>query len=190
MKLDITINFKNGYSAITKADKRSKGEKGDCVVRAVMNAFEIPYNGAHRFVANKFNRKRRKGVTGTASKLMSMVNNEIANLNGKKIVHIGSHPDHGRSYKGKTKILLNKQYPIIKKSFDESGEEVKENTFAGFTVGKFIQQHQKGTFLILVAKHALAVKDGVMLDNGDHNDDLLRLQRRDQRRCQEIFQIK
>jgi|TARA_R100000234_G_C4924294_1_gene145595 hypothetical protein len=190
MKLDITINFKNGYSAITDADNRAKGEKGDCVVRAVMNAFEIPYNGAHRFVANKFNRKRRKGVSGTAMKFMSMVNNEIANLNGKKVVHLGSHPKHHRSYKGKTKILLNKQYPIIKKSIDESGELVIENTFAGFTVGKFIQQHQKGTFLILVAGHALAVKDGVMLDNGNHNDDLLRLQRRDQRRCQEIFQIK
>ena len=187
MKLDVTINFKNGYEAITKADTKAKGEKGDCVVRAVMNAFEIPYNGAHKFVANQFDRQHRKGVKGTASKLMRMVDRKIPNLNGKKIVHLGSHPKSGR---GGSNVLLNKQYPIIKKSIDASGEEVKENTFAGFTVGKFIQQHQTGTFLILVAKHALAVKDGVMLDNGNHDDDLLRLQRRDQRRCEEIFQIK
>jgi len=187
MKLDITINFKNGYSAITDADNRAKGEKGDCVVRAVMNAFEIPYNGAHRFVAKQFDRQPKRGTKATASKLLSMIDRKIPNLNGKKVVHLGSHPKSGR---GGSNVLLNKQYPIIKKSIDESGEEVKENTFAGFTVGKFIQQHQTGTFLILVANHALAVKDGVMLDNGNHDDDLLKLQRRDQRRCEEIFQIK
>jgi hypothetical protein len=86
--------------------------------------------------------------------------------------------------------LLNPLYPIIKKELDESGEEVKVSTFAGYTIGKFIQQHQTGTFLVLVAGHALAVQDGVMIDNGNYNDDLLILQRRDQRRCQHIFQVK
>jgi hypothetical protein len=186
MKLDVTINFKNGYEAITKADTKAKGEKGDCVVRAVMNAFEIPYNGAHKFVAKQFDRQHRKGVKGTASKLMRMVDQKIPNLNGKTIEHIGSHPKSGRCGNN---ILLNMQYPIYKETIVD-GELIKEKTYAGYTVGKFIQQHQTGTFLILVSKHALTIKDGVMLDNVNHNDDLLIKQRRDQRRCEEIFQVK
>ncbi len=84
--------------------------------------------------------------------------------------------------------LLNTQYPIFKRS-RLNGETIIEKTFAGYTVGKFIQQHQVGTYIILVAKHALAVKDGVMIDNGDQNDALLQNQLRDQRRCMEIFEI-
>ena len=39
MKLDIKINFKNGYDAITDNDTKADGERNDCVVRALMNAF-------------------------------------------------------------------------------------------------------------------------------------------------------
>ena len=186
MKLDVTIGFKNGYDAITANDSRATGETNDCVVRAFMNAFDVPYNGAHRFVSKHFGRERRKGTHDTAGKLMKMTTKLLPNLNGKEVIHLGSHPSKGRTG---TKQLLNTQYPIYKKTIVD-GELIKEKTYAGYTVGKFIQQHQKGTFLLLVSKHALTVKDGVMLDNADHNDSLLINQRRDQRRCKEIFQVK
>tara|TARA_R100000951_G_scaffold92694_1_gene81158 strand:- start:550 stop:1110 length:561 start_codon:yes stop_codon:yes gene_type:complete len=186
MKLDVTIDFKNGYDAITSNDSRATGEKNDCVVRAFMNAFDVPYNGAHRFVSKHFGRERRKGTSNTAGKLMKMTTKLLPNLNGKKVVHLGSHPSKGRTYR---KQLLNTQYPIYKETIVD-GELIKEKTYAGYTVGKFIQQHQTGTFLLLVSKHALTVKDGVMLDNENHNDSLLINQRRDQRRCEEIFQVK
>jgi len=186
MKLDVTIDFKNGYDAITANDSRATGEKNDCVVRAFMNAFDVPYNEAHKYVSEHFNRERRKGTVNTAGKLMMMTTESIPNLNGKKVIHVGSHPSKGRTH---TKQLLNTQYPIYKETIVD-GELIKEKTYAGYTVGKFIQQHQKGTFILLVAKHALTVKDGVMLDNANHNDPLLINQRRDQRRCEEIFRVK
>lgn len=185
MKLDIKIKFQNGYEAITKKDNKADGEKNDCVVRALMNAFEISYNEAHRIAENVFGRERLKGTQGTYLTLMKMVDGDIETPNKKKIEYIGSHPKAG----GK-KTLLNPLYPIIKKEIDDEGEEVKVSTFAGYTIGKFIQQKQKGTFFVLVAGHALAVRDGIMIDNSNYNDDLLIMQRRDQRRCQHIFQVK
>tara|TARA_R100001198_G_C5215265_1_gene199221 strand:+ start:817 stop:1374 length:558 start_codon:yes stop_codon:yes gene_type:complete len=184
MKLDVSIKFKNGYDAITKADTRAKNENKDCVVRAFMNAFDVSYNESHKFVEKHFDRKRKKGTFGTAGKMLKMADKSIPSLNSKEVVHIGSHPKKGLP----GNILLNTQYPIFKRS-RLNGETIIEKTFAGYTVGKFIQQHQHGTYIIIVAKHALAVKDGVMIDNGDQNDDLLNLQRRDQRRCEEIFEI-
>jgi len=185
MKLDITIKFQNGYDAITKKDTKANGENNDCVVRALMNAFEISYNEAHSITEKVFGREKGKGTQGTYSTLMKMVDGEIETPNKKKIKYIGSHPKAG----GKT-TLRNPLYPIIEKKINDDGDEVKESTFAGYTIGKFIQQKQKGTFLVLVAKHALAVRDGVMIDNGNYNDDLLMVQRRDQRRCKHIFQVK
>jgi len=185
MKLDIAIKFQNGFEAITKKDNKADGEKNDCVVRALMNAFDISYNKAHSIAEKVFGRERLKGTQGTYLTLMKMVEGEIETPNKKKIKYIGSHPKAG----GK-KTLLNHLYPIIKKEIDDNGEEVKVSTFAGYTIGKFIQQKQKGTFFVLVAGHALAVKDGIMIDNSNYNDDLLNTQRRDQRRCQHIFQVK
>lgn len=185
MKLDIAIKFQNGYDAITKKDTKANGENNDCVVRALMNAFEISYNEAHSITEKVFGREKGKGTRGTYSTLMKMVDGEIETPNKKKIKYIGSHPKAG----GKT-TLRNPLYPIVEKKINDEGEEVKESTFAGYTIGKFIQQKQKGTFLVLVAKHALAVRDGVMIDNGNYNDDLLMSQRRDQRRCKHIFQVK
>jgi hypothetical protein len=184
MKLDVSIKFKNGYDAITKADTRAKKETRDCVVRAFMNAFDVSYNEAHKFVEKHFHRKHRKGTFGCASYMLKMIDKSIPSLNSKEVVHIGSHPKKGLP----GNVLLNTQYPIFKRS-RLNGETIIEKTFAGYTVGKFIQQHQHGTYIIIVAKHALAVKDGVMIDNGDQNDDLLNLYRRDQRRCEEIFEI-
>lgn len=185
MKLDIKINFLSGYDAITKKDTKAKGEKNDCVVRAIMNAFGVTYNEAHKICEKQFGRARKKGTMGTYATLINMSEGKVPTINKKKVVYLGAHPKlHGK------KTLLNKQYPIIKKQLGKDGEEVKVSTFAGYTVGKFIQQNQKGTFFILVSGHALAVKDGVMLDNPNHNDDLLAVQLRDQRRCLHIFQVK
>ena len=40
----------------------AKSEKNDCFVRAVASAYEIPYDDAHTWVKEKFNRKNRKGT--------------------------------------------------------------------------------------------------------------------------------
>jgi len=58
MKLE---NFKNGYD-VTIGCLLALNEKNDCAVRAIANAFNITYDNAHTFTAEKFDRKAKKGV--------------------------------------------------------------------------------------------------------------------------------
>ena len=53
-------NFKSGY-AVSGSDQTAKGETNDCVVRAIANACDVNYNQAHKYVADKFDRKKEKG---------------------------------------------------------------------------------------------------------------------------------
>ena len=106
MKLDIKINFKNGYDAITDKDTRAEKERNDCVVRALMNAFEISYNAAHKVAERDFNRVRRQGTQGTYLTLLKMVDGELTAPNSKQVEYLGSHPKAGGR-----KTLLNPLYP-------------------------------------------------------------------------------
>ena len=58
MKLE---NFKNGYD-VTIGSSLALNEKNDCAVRAFANAFNITYDNAHTFAAEKFARKAKKGT--------------------------------------------------------------------------------------------------------------------------------
>ena len=49
-----------GYADSTLA----KSETNDCVVRAIASAFDIEYFKAHKWVADTFNRKPKKGTFG------------------------------------------------------------------------------------------------------------------------------
>jgi hypothetical protein len=49
-----------GYSESTLA----KSERADCVVRAIASAYDLEYDKAHQWVANKFKRQFRKGTFG------------------------------------------------------------------------------------------------------------------------------
>jgi hypothetical protein len=57
----------------------AKTERADCVVRAIASASGMDYDKAHTFVADKFNRKPRKGTLGFISGMNSMV------ASGKKL---------------------------------------------------------------------------------------------------------
>ena len=65
MKLE---NFKNGYD-VTLGSSLAKNETNDCAVRAFANAFNITYDTAHQFAADKFERKARKGFAFAADDL-------------------------------------------------------------------------------------------------------------------------
>tara|TARA_R110000803_G_scaffold110952_2_gene179414 strand:- start:219 stop:806 length:588 start_codon:yes stop_codon:yes gene_type:complete len=192
MKLNVPIQFKDGYTAITKTDVKAAKEKNDCFVRAWMNAFEMSYDDAHAMVKKEFGRKNKKGTMGCKSTMNRLEGRPLIDglpttfekkvINGRTIKFLGNNPLIG----GSGNILWNPLHP--KYVYDEESDTYTKE-YAGYTVGKFIQQHQYGTYIILVAKHALAVKDGVMIDNGDHNDELLNKGLRDQRRALQIFKI-
>ena len=125
----------------------AKGETNDCVVRAFASSFDVSYDFAHKYVAEEFGRKPRKGTYGTVSKLVKMSDNSLK-VNGKKICPLGvRHNDY---------MLRSLMYDVKVK-----GEIKKRN----MTVGTFVKQNPKGTFFVLVKGHAFTIKDGVVIGN-------------------------
>ena len=143
MKLE---NFKDGYD-VTQGSVLARNEKNDCSVRALANAFNITYDNAHMFAATKLERKVRKGVKGMFAKL---------DLLGEVTFDLFSNTlfPETRTYKldGKLKPL-NPSY---------THKPVK------FTVKTFCAKFNKGTFILIVNKHALCVKDGIVIDNPNY----------------------
>ena len=149
--------FKSGYD-VTSSSKLAGRENNDCFVRACSNAFGISYDQAHSFVADKFDRKNGKGTKRVKVKFKELQNEVLefqpegqlslfSDNGGKqiKIKHIGDTPKSGGR-------LINKKYTHKK---------------VAYTVKTFMQQFKKGTYILLVNKHALVCKGGVIFDNGD-----------------------
>ena len=147
MKLE---NFKNGYD-VTLGSTYAKNEKNDCAVRAFANAFNISYDVAHTFAADKFKRKAKRGVKGmfiTLSQLGFATFDLFSDTLFPETRTYGIHPLK-RSKSGK---VVNTKY---------THKEVAH------TVKTFCEQYNKGTYIVLVRKHALTIKDGIVIDNPD-----------------------
>jgi hypothetical protein len=138
-----TGNAIKGYTESVIA----KGETNDCVVRAFASSFGVSYDYAHRYVADEFGRKPRKGTYGTIKTLVEM-SDSLIKVNGKKICPLGvRHNVH---------LLKSLMYDVTVK-----GVTKKRN----MTVGTFVKQNPKGTFFVLVRQHAFTIKDGVVIGN-------------------------
>ena len=147
-------NFKNGYQ-VSGSSEIAKGEKNDCVVRAIANACDVNYEQAHQYCAETFDRKKGKGTQLFTTLLKTnseMVFDEVGQLDlfaqgiKRNVKHLGDMPKMG----GK---LNNPKYKHKK---------------VAYTVKEFAQRFNKGNYILEVAKHALAVKDGVVVDNGNY----------------------
>jgi hypothetical protein len=149
--------FKSGYS-VSKDSKVAKGEHNDCVVRAIANSFNLEYDEAHEFTAEKFGRKNRKSTKECFSKMKTLSKDVVefpkkgqldlfngSNSDTFRIKYVGSEPKKG----GK---LINRDYTHKK---------------VAYTVKAFMNKYKVGTYFILVNKHALVIKDGQIIDNPD-----------------------
>ena len=148
MKLE---NFKNGYD-VTIGSSLALNEKNDCAVRAFANAFNISYDVAHKFAEDKFARKAKKGVKGmfiTLSKLGFASFDLFSNTLFPETRTYGIHP----LTRSKTGKVVNHTY---------RHKEVSH------TVKTFCAEFNKGTFIVMVAKHALVIKDGIVIDNPNY----------------------
>ena len=140
MKLE---NFTNGYD-VTKGSVLAAGEKNDCAVRAFANAFNITYDMAHSFTAKEFKRKARRGTQdmfNTLSKLGQVTFDLFSNTLFPESVEYNLVP---------VDAPINTDYTHKK---------------VAYTVKTFCAKFNKGTFIVLVNKHALCVKDGIVIDN-------------------------
>ena len=148
MKLE---NFKNGYD-VTLGSSLALNEKNDCAVRAFANAFNITYDTAHQFAADKFERKTRKGVKGmfiTLSKLGFATFDLFQDSLFPERKTYSIHP----LTRSKTGKVVNHAY---------KHKEVSH------TVKTLCAEFNKGTFIVIVAKHALVIKDGIVIDNPNY----------------------
>ena len=174
------LKFRSGYGAITAADVVAKGEQNDCVVRAFMNAAQMTYTAAHEMVARVFGRKPGHGTFGTIGILRTVIERKEEIVPGRSIECLGVNMagiDCTKSLAAEKGVLINPRYP-------------KGNgRFAPFTVGKFLQQHTTGAYIVIVKGHALAIRDGIMYDNMDQLDRLFMTTGRDQRRVVAAFKI-
>ena len=122
----------------------ASGEKNDCVVRAMASACDINYDTAHGLVKTEMKREDRMGTLNndivSAMKKFAKEGLEIA---GKKFEV---------SLLGKSRIT--NRYKL-------HGEIIDRQK----TVKSFIKDNSKGTYVVLVSKHAFTVKDGVLIDN-------------------------
>ena len=148
MKLE---NFKNGYD-VTIGSSLAMNEKNDCAVRAFANAFNITYNAAHKFAEEVFNRKPRKGVKGMFPTLAKLGFAQFDMFTDSLFPETRVYSIHplARSKSGK---VVNHAY---------KHKEVSH------TVKTFCAEFNKGTFIVMVAKHALVIKDGIVIDNPNY----------------------
>ena len=150
---EMTGNAIKGYTNSLTA----KTETNDCVVRAFASSFEVSYDFAHKYISEEFNRKPRKGTFFTASKMTKLSQSPIK-VNGKKVIPLGEKTNnfaypYSLAYDVKVKVPnTNKLYKVVKRQM---------------TVGTFVKQNPKGTFFILVSRHAFTIKDGVVIGNYD-----------------------
>ena len=121
----------------------AKNEKNDCFVRALAVATGSAYGAAHEKAKSSFGRPDKKG-TPSENIIAQMLNYE---QNGMTI------GDNTYSVS-----VLGKRH--TKNVYKLYGEKV----YRAKTLKSFIESHPKGTYIVTVAKHALTVKDGEVMD--------------------------
>lgn len=122
----------------------AKQEKNDCVVRSLATAASVSYDIAHKFCKEIFGREDKKGTANLA------MTTQMLKLENKGELTIGNNTFS-------VNVLGKKD---IKNKYKVKGEVIWRQK----TLKSFIESHTKGTFIVTVAKHALTVKDGELLD--------------------------
>ena len=121
----------------------AKNEKNDCVVRSIASADEVSYKVAHEFCAKVFGREDKKGVNSLVmTSAMLKAQDEGISIGNKEFDIYGL----------KKNEVCNK--------YKLHGKEIWRKK----TIKSFVQSHPFGTFLVMVANHALCIKDGELLD--------------------------
>lgn len=121
----------------------AKEEKNDCVVRSLATAASVTYDIAHKFCNEVFGRENKKGTSNLAitTQMLKLDGSELKIGNNTFDVKVLGKSNTKNRYKVKGEIIWRQK-----------------------TLKSFIADHPKGTYMVMVAKHALTVKDGELLD--------------------------
>ena len=127
--------------SLFKDSKIASGENSDCTVATLASSFDISYDKAHAIAADLFQRKPKKGVIGSIlHSAMVDLKEKKTKINGKRVAKVYVTPT--KDYKCNGKLVVRKT--IVK---------------------SFIKDNPEGTFYIVGSRHAMTIKDGVMIDN-------------------------
>ena len=135
------LNVSKKYASFDS--ELAKSEKNDCMVRAVATAADVTYKTAHEFCNMVFGRIEKRG-TNNMNIVTQMLSAETSGieLEGRKF---------GVKVLGKSRI--RNKYKLY-------GEIIWRQK----TLKSFIQDNPKGNYLVMIANHALTVKDGEVFD--------------------------
>ena len=115
-----------------------------CTVRAIATAFDVSFRTAFKLAEDKFMREPKKGVSGVIIQ-DAFEAGKFNKVDGRKFsVRTMKKEEITNAYRNRGEIVLRKK-----------------------TVKSFIASHPKGTYYVLVSKHAFTVKDGELLDHGN-----------------------
>ena len=129
--------FINSKELLKKSSSIASGEAKDCLVYAFASAFDLDYDTAHAEVKQRFKREDREG---TKYGFLLQGLQEGTTCYGKKVTEVIDRPT--LDYKVYSKIIPR-----------------------SIRLSTFVAQKGKGTYIVLVRGHAIAIKDGVMVDN-------------------------
>lgn len=124
------------YSLMDRSEALRRGEKNDCVVRAIQATCSVSYDEAHRIARVQMHRAPRRGTLNR---------------------HI--HPALKTGFAGRTFA------PVVKATARIDLHGVVRRGWEGeITLARFVRENPNGTFFCLKAGHAFAIIDGVVHD--------------------------
>ena len=135
------LNVNEKYSSFNS--ELAKSEKNDCMVRALASGADVAYRTAHVFCKEVFGREDKSG-TNNMNIFTQMLKAEESGIEigGKKFaVRVLGKNETKNRYKLKGEVIFRKK-----------------------TLKSFIASHMKGTYLVMIANHALTVKGGEVYD--------------------------
>jgi hypothetical protein len=116
----------------------------------------VNYDQAHKYCVETFDRKKGKGTELFTTLLKT--NTEMVFDECRSIKIYSSMVSN---------VLLSTLVICLNWVVTLINPKYKHKKVA-YTVKEFAQRFNKGNYIISVAKHALAVKDGVVVDNGNY----------------------
>lgn len=126
-------------------ERKSLGERNDCVVRAVAVAFGMLYQQSHKYCKYILNREDKKGTYT----LREFDGNDFLSQLCTPLVFNRTHYRQCK-HPQKIDLIMNSRA-----------------TGTGLYLPKFLEDYPKGTYLVLSSGHAYAVVDGEVWGNPD-----------------------
>lgn len=122
----------------------AQSETNDCFVYALATSFDLEYDQAHKIAKAEFGREPKRGTSGKAisSRLAEIAEGTAPGFNNRTVTQVIDKP--------------TSTYKVY-------GEEVNR----ALKVKSFVKKFSQGTYLVLVRKHAITIKDGAVVDNNE-----------------------